>query len=74
MKVMVTVQVKVDTNKSGDVWNELQKTVTNEINCEGLLQQDAKNKTGTVGKKFEKTVTNESKEAVGNELEKKHYE
>ena len=46
------------------------KTVTNEINCEGSLQQEAKNKTGTVGKKFDKPVMNKSKEAVGNELEK----
>ena len=47
------------------------KTVTNELNDEGLLQQAAKNKAGAVGNKFEKTVTNESKGAVGNELEKK---
>ena len=71
MKVMVMVQVKRIQTRVAMFGMNYKKQVTNEINREGSLQQDAKNKTGNVGKKFEKTVTNESKGAVGNELEKK---
>ena len=70
MKVMVMVQVKRIQIRVAMFGMNYKKTVTNEINHEGSLQQDAKNKTGTVGKKIDKTVTNESKGAVGNELEK----
>ena len=53
---------KEDTNKSGDVGNELQKTVTNEINGEGLLQQDAENKTGLLETNLKKLLQMKVKE------------